>query len=119
MIEVVLLNGVCPTKWYSAKDTLTDTPMRDLVTIALSLTNDRIANVRLNVGRVLESVLHVFEEQEIAFIREVLIQQIEGERQREGGGDRDVIYFATLCLNRSKGAVMERSFQGLDNLSEL
>jgi PDZ domain len=119
MIEVVLLNGICPGKWYSTSDAMTDSPMRDLVTIALSLTNDRIANVRLNVGRVLDSVLHVLDEQDVAFIREVLHQQIEAERESEGGGDRDVLYYATLCLNRSKTVASDRSFQGSDSLSVL
>lgn len=119
MIEIILLNGVCPAKWYSSQDTLTDTPMRDLVAIALSLTNDRIANVRLNVGRVLGSVLHVFEEQEISFIKEVLANQIDAETEMEGGGDRDVIYFATLCLNRARTFGNDRTLHSQDSIPDL
>lgn len=119
MIEIILLNGVCPSKWYSSHDNLTDTPMRDLVAIALSLTNDRIANVRLNVGRVLETVLHVFEEQEILFIKEVLANQIDVESDMEGGGDRDVIYFATLCLNRAKALGNDRALNSQDSMPDL
>jgi hypothetical protein len=119
MIEIILLNGVCPSKWVSQQESLTDTPMRDLVAIALSLSNDRIANVRLNVGRVLESVLHVFEEQDISFIKEVLAQQVDAESEKEGGGDRDVIYFATLCLNRAKALVNDRSLHSQDSIPEL
>lgn len=119
MIEVVLINGVCPSKWYSVKDSLTDSPMRDLVAIALSLSNDRIANVRLNVGRVLETVLHVFDEQEVAFIKEVVSQQIESERERPGGGDRDVFFFANLCISRANSIVNDRSTGSNDGILEL
>jgi len=112
MVEVILLNGVCPNKWYSTPegtDQLADTPTRELVTIALSLTSDRIANVRLNVGRVLETVIHVFEEQDVEFIKVVLTEQLESEKEREGGGDRDVIYFSNRCIHRAKAVLEERS----------
>lgn len=110
MVEVVLLNGVCPNKWYSTSgEQLTNSPTRELVTIALSLTKDRIANVRLNVGRVLETVIHVFDEQDVTFIREVLTEQLDAEKARDGGGDRDVIYFASRCINRAKTIIEERS----------
>jgi PDZ domain len=110
MVEVILLNGVCPNKWYSTPvEQLTDSPTRELVTIALSLTTDRIANVRLNVGRVLEAVIHVFEEQDVAFIKEVLCEQIETEKGREGGGDIDVVYFASRCVSRAEAILEERS----------
>ena len=60
-VEVILMNGACPAKWKGEdEDRMADSPMRELAVIALSLTTDRIANVRLNVGHVLESVLHVF-----------------------------------------------------------
>jgi hypothetical protein len=81
---------------------MTDSPVRELAAIALSLTNDRIANVRLNVGRSLETVLHVFEEEEVSFIQEVLTVQLDSERRREGGGDNDVLFFAQRCLQRCK-----------------
>lgn len=112
MVEVILLNGVCPNKWYSTPEgdeNLADTPTRELVTIALSLTSDRIANVRLNVGRVLETVIHVFEEQEVEFIKVVLLEQIESEKEREGGGDVDVLFFSNRCVNRAKAVLDERA----------
>ena len=105
MVEVLLLTGACPAKWKGSQnesDRMTDSPVRELAAIALSLTNDRIANVRLNVGRSLETVLHVFEDDELLFIQEVLLQQIESEKEREGGGDRDVLFFAQRCMNRAK-----------------
>lgn len=89
MTESVLLSGACPTKWkgsYDIQDRMTDSPIRELMAIALSLVNDRIANVRLNVGRSLESVLHTFDEEELSFVREVLKSQVESEKERVGGG---------------------------------
>lgn len=112
MIEVVLLNGACPSKWKGSEtdqERLTDSPMRELAAIALSLTSDRIANVRLNVGRILEAVLHDFEDAELSFIREVLLQQMEEEKEREGGGDRDVLFFAKRCVDRASTIIEETS----------
>lgn len=110
MVEVVLLNGVCPSKWYPTPDKqLTDSPTRELVAIALSLITDPIANVRLNVGRVLEAVIHVFDEQEVAFIKEVLTVQIETEKEFEGGGDIDVVYFASHCISRAEAILADQS----------
>jgi PDZ domain len=104
MIQVILENGACPSKWKgneTDEDRMTDSPMRELAVIALSLTQDRIANVRLNVGRVLEKVLYVFEDDELSFIKEVLLQQLVSEREQQGGGDRDVLFFAEKCVNRA------------------
>ena len=112
MVEVILLNGVCPNKWYSTptgQEHLADSPTRELVTIALSLTTDSIANVRLNVGRILETVIHVFEEQDIEFIKVVLLEQIESEKEKEGGGDRDVVYFSNRCVHRAQVVLNERA----------
>merc|ERR1711865_1160428 len=78
MIEVILLNGACPAKWIGGDDEdkrLSDSPMRELAVIALSMANDKVPNVRLNVGRILESAIYVFEEDALAFIKEVLNQQ--------------------------------------------
>ena len=112
MVEVILLNGVCPSKWYATPqgaEKLADTPTRELISIALSLTSDRIANVRLNVGRVLESVMHVFEEKDVEFITVCLSEQIVSEKEREGGGDIDVIYFSNRCVKRAKTVLDERA----------
>lgn len=110
MVEVILLNGVCPNKWYSVLgEQLTDSPTRELVTIALSLATDRIANVRLNVGRVLEAVMHVFEVQDVTFIKEVLTLQMTTEQRGEVGGDIDVLYFARRCVRRAEAILEERS----------
>lgn len=104
MVEVLLLNGACPVKWRGDEEgeRLADTPMREVAVIALSLANDKVPNVRLNVGRVLESVIHVFEEDALGFVKEVLTQQLASERERPGGGDRDVLFFASRCIQKAQ-----------------
>ena len=101
MIEVVLLNGVCPIRWYgSISEHQVHSPTSELVSIALSLATDRIANVRLNVGRTLESVILVFEDREIMIVKDGLYTQIQTETEREDGGDVDVLFFANRCLRQ-------------------
>jgi PDZ domain len=110
MVEVILMNGVCPYKWYGiSRDNITESPIRELLTIALSLATDCIANVRLNVGRTLELVIHVFEEQELCLVKEVLTQQLAKENERGDGGDVDVLYFANRCLRRTEYIIGERT----------
>jgi hypothetical protein len=120
MVEVILLNGVFPSKWKAEGDddeNVADSPLRELAGIALSLTTDHIANVRLNVGRVLETVLHVFEDDDVSFIREVLLQQVDAEQQRQQGGDRDVLFFAQCCIHRAKAILDERASSHNDDAS--
>jgi hypothetical protein len=115
MVETVFLNGACPAKWKApVSETTTEvpiaeSPMRELAVISLSLAGDRTANVRLNVGRMLEAVIHMFEEDEVTYIKDSLLEQIESERQREGGGDRDVLFFANRCVNRARNLLEDRS----------
>ena len=101
MIEAILLNGVCPGKWFgNPSENQQNSPISELVSIALSLAPDRIANVRLNVGRTLESVLHIIEKGEIILIRDGLHAQIQSEIERHGGADVDVLFFANRCLRQ-------------------
>ncbi|CAB9516819.1 protein phosphatase 2, regulatory subunit A, beta [Seminavis robusta] len=104
MIEAILLSGACPAKWAGEEvggKRLADSPMREFAVIALSLANDKVPNVRLNVGRALESAIHVFEEDALSFIKEVLLQQLVAEKERPGGGDRDVLFFSTRCIRKA------------------
>ena len=102
MVEMVLINNVCPTKWKdeSANAEGKNTPLRELLKLTLSLADDRIANVRLNVGRVLGKVIHVFGEDECRVIKYALLQQLKKEKSIEGRQDRDVNYYAAKCLER-------------------
>ncbi|MGK3735827.1 MAG: HEAT repeat protein, partial [Bacillariaceae sp.] len=101
MVEVILINNICPTKWKdeSANAEGKNTPMRELLKLTLSLADDRIANVRLNVGLVLGTVIHVFGEDECRVIKYALLQQLKKEKM-EGRRDRDVNYYATKCLEK-------------------
>ena len=107
MVEVILLNDVCPAKWKdeAANAEGKNTPLRELLKLTLSLADDRIANVRLNVGRVLCSVIHVFAEDECRVIKYALLQQLKKEKTVEGRQDRDVNYFATKCLERVRSKI--------------
>lgn len=122
MIEVILLNGGCPTKWIGRDEEdkrLSDSPMRELAVIALSLANDKVPNVRLNVGRVLEAAIHVFEEDALSFIKEVLTQQLGSEKERPGGGDRDVLFFASRCIRKTQVILEEVTFSPVEDLTPL
>lgn len=109
MIEVIFLNGVCPGKWYgNMSENQINSPATELVSIALSLATDRIANVRLNVGRTLESVVHIFTEREIITVKDGLHAQFQREIERQGGGDVDVMFFANRCLRQIDIILKER-----------
>ena len=110
MIESVLSDGSWQTKVRAPTESRPSySPIKELASIALSLTQDRIANVRLNVGRVLVDVLHVFEDEELSFIKEVLSEQLNSERER--AGDRDVIFFARKCVERAEGLLDDRGYE--------
>lgn len=116
MIESVLSDGSWQTKVRSPTESRpSSSPIKELASIALSLTQDRIANIRLNVGRVLMDVLHVFEDEELSFIKEVLSEQLNSERER--AGDRDVIFFARKCVERAEGLLDERRNERSASLS--
>ena len=118
MIESVLSDGSWQVKVrapVSGETRSSSSPVKELASIALSLTQDRIANVRLNVGRVLMEVLHVFEDEQLSFIKEVLSEQLNSERER--GGDRDVIFFARKCVERADGLMDERQQDRSTSLS--
>lgn len=107
MVEVILLNDVCPARWKdeSANAEGKNTPLRELLKVTLSLADDRIANVRLNVGRVLGSVIHVFGEDECRVIKYALLQQLKKEKSVDGRQDRDVNYYATKCLDKVRSRI--------------
>jgi hypothetical protein len=104
MVEVILLNGVCPTRWKDedANGEGKNTPLRELLKVTLSLADDRIANVRLNVPKVLGSVVHIFGEEECRVIKYALLQQLKKEKAKDERQDRDVHYFASKCLDKCR-----------------
>jgi HEAT repeat protein len=102
MVEVILMNGVCPAKWKDEEANASgkNTPLRELLKVTLSLATDNIPNVRLNVGRVLLNVLHIFDEAECRVIKYALLQQMKAEKAKGDRTDRDVVFYGTKCLQR-------------------
>ena len=121
MIEVMLLNGVYSPRSISPSaggeaDVGFTSPLHELLEVAVSLSSDRVANVRLNVGRVIGNVIHVFEDAELSLVMNTLKEQIEKEERQADGGDRDVLFFAKLALSRAQARLEEESFNTPDNL---
>lgn len=104
MVEVILLSGVCPTKWrdQGGNPDGKNTSLRELLKVTLSLADDRIANVRLNVGKVLCGVIHVFGEEECRVVKYAILQQMKKERADSDKQDRDVLYFGNKCLEKCR-----------------
>ena len=107
MIEVMLLNGVCtPTSMPPSDggnvDESPTSPIRELLQVAISLSSDRVANVRLNVGRVIGNAIHVFDDADVLLLTKALEQQIEDEEKDTERNDRDVIFFARSAIERAQ-----------------
>ena len=77
-----------------------------LVQVVLHLVDDPIANIRLNVGRQLETVLTLLEESEITSIIEALQRQQESELSTRR--DADVIFFCGKCLKKAETVRLQR-----------
>lgn len=74
--------------------------------IASTLSNDKIVNVRLNVGRMYGNVLSTLTtDEDLEFIISALENQLEEESSRLNGGDRDVLYFAKKSIGLAKERV--------------
>jgi hypothetical protein len=116
MIEIIITNGLCPARldvvesgevtFSSHGDTselrTKESAVRSILSIAASLSSDTVPNVRLNVGRVLAATVGLLERSNAEFAASVLEKQIEEEKRRHAGSDRDVIYFAQQALSISR-----------------
>lgn len=118
MIEIIITNGLCPAparpdskmdiSLNSSFDTTADSicdiesPVKIILDIAASLSSDNVANVRLNVGRVFGSVIPLLDKPDANFAASVLEKQLEEEKTREGGGDRDVLYFSQQAIEAAQ-----------------
>jgi hypothetical protein len=114
MIEIIITNGLCPasqrteskmdislnSSFDTTSDSVydTDSPVKMLLDVAEPLAADKVANVRLNVGRVFGSVVMLLEKPDADFAVSMLEKQLEEEKAREGGGDCDVLYFAQQAI---------------------
>mmetsp|Transcript_9046 Transcript_9046/g.11111 ORF Transcript_9046/g.11111 Transcript_9046/m.11111 type:complete len:894 (+) Transcript_9046:1-2682(+) len=82
-------------------------PTQDILKITQSLITDSIVNVRLNVGRVLGMTIHSLDENvdDLKYVITILEEQLQEEKKRQGGGDRDVLYFAGKALREAQDIV--------------
>ncbi|KAL7484354.1 hypothetical protein ACHAW6_009992, partial [Cyclotella cf. meneghiniana] len=117
MIEIIITNGLCPAphrradsnnkldiSLNSSFDTTSESvsdaesPVKLILDIAVPLASDRVANVRLNVGRVFGSIMPLLDRTEADFAMTILEKQLEEEKSRPRGGDRDVLYFSQQAM---------------------
>jgi len=131
MVEIIVVNGTCccvvdnPTETIKAVSTdstilktpvleggselmaSTSTSLRKILQIASSLSDDNIANVRLNVGRVFGNITNLLEEEDLDYVVAVLEEQLKTESIKPGGGDRDVHFYAKRAIRLSKDHLTE------------
>jgi HEAT repeat protein len=120
MIEVMLTNGVGTVGSASSFGSEMEhaSPLQELLDVAVSLSTDRVANVRLNVGRVLGNILHVLDDSELSLVINALKRQLEEEEKQPFGGDRDVVYFAKRAISRSQARLEEGSMSTPENMRD-
>jgi len=124
MVEIVLASGACsvvvggkPTEVSTSTistnlsnsviDTTSPKPSRRMLQIAASLSDDTIANVRLNVGRVYGNVMNLLEEDDITYVVTVLEEQLRNEWTRPKGADRDVIFYAKNAIRLANDCLVD------------
>ena len=103
MIEVIVDNGVCPPVKGSSS------LLRTMLEIGASLSDDRVVNVRLNVGRVFGSIVHTLEEDELQYMVTVLEEQLAMEQSGQNNLDRDVLFYASRAINLAKARIDDLS----------
>jgi hypothetical protein len=86
----------------SSSVTESERPVRIILNIAASLTSDKVANVRLNVGRTFAAIMSFLDRSDVEFVVETLEKQLDEESARSGGGDRDVIYFSHQAISMAQ-----------------
>jgi len=103
MAELIIRHKLCVS--LDVKDAVA--PTRLLLQITQVLSNDKIVNVRLNVGRMLagDNILAALSKSDLLFAVEILKNQLENEALRPRGGDRDVKFFASKALSAAKAFI--------------
>merc|ERR1712150_196308 len=93
MVDILLSNGVFATTIESIDSVITSdcksnefssVYIRRILEVAASLSNDKIANVRLNFGRIFAKILSIntLAENDITYISQVLQDQLSNELSR-------------------------------------
>lgn len=75
---------------------------RRILEVASVLSLDKIVNVRLNVGRTCLNSLSSLSRDDVEFVTEIMKNQLNHEQSKNGGGDRDVIFFAKKSIEQAK-----------------
>ena len=112
MVEVMLSNELVTAVSLSSSfggEMAQESPVKELLEVAMSLSSDRVANVRLNVGRVIANVMHTLDDSEVSFMMNVMKAQLEEEEKEPNGGDRDVLYFARRAISRASSRLEDGS----------
>ena len=81
--------------------------------IVTPLCFDEIVNIRLNVGQVFGNVIGILGEIDLEFIVNVLETQIQEEKTRPNGGDRDVYYFSKQAIRMAQDRLKQCSMEHL------
>jgi len=123
MVEIIIVNGACqtdrkPIDHVVSQNILANhdedgesascTTVRRTLMVAASLAKDKIANVRLNVGRVFGSIIHTLDDEDLRYVVDIIEKQVYFESTKEGSQDRDVLYFAKQALSLGKDRMAER-----------
>lgn len=112
MVEIIITNGLCPAttratpgspvplnnEGSSSPSSIAETLSRKVLAVASSLIDDKVANVRLNVGRVFGSIMYLLERSDVDYVVDKLEKQLDLESKREGGADRDVLFYAQQAI---------------------
>jgi len=118
MVEIIITNGLCPATTRtipgspvpptlnndgsSSPSSIAESLTRKVLAIASSLIDDKVANVRLNVGRVFGSIMYLLERSDLDYVVDTLTKQLDLESKREGGADRDVLFFAQQAISSAQ-----------------
>ena len=123
MVEIIIVNGACQTHRKpichvvsqsilanndNEAESISYTIVRRTLMVAASLATDKTANVRLNVGRVFGSIIHTLDDEDLRYVVDIIEKQIFFESSKDGGQDRDVLYFAKQALTLGKDCIAER-----------
>jgi hypothetical protein len=117
MVEIIIANGaqtetgkmtgnVVMATAIEGQDTSVSLRRR-VLEIAASLMTDKIANVRLNIGRIFGGIVHFLEEEDLQYIINVLTELLQNEVQKARGGDKDVLYFSRKAMKLANERLIE------------
>jgi len=111
MVEMILVDVIRPgpesyanggSKGRGNRNVASSSMARKALEMAGDLSDDKIVNVRLNVGRMFGNVINTLSLEDLEYVIIILESQIEEEVTQYNGGDRDVLYFAKRSIYSAK-----------------